>query len=104
MQRMKQLARTAVYWARIDSDIVKLCHTCNTCAEHQNSPSKLGNHPWMLPEKPWSRVHIDHAIIFMGSNWLVMIDAYSKHPCIHPTTSTLTKSITELLEKDFAHF
>ena len=104
MQRMKQLACTAVYWPRIDSDIVKLCHTCSTCAEHQNSPSKLGNHPWMLPEKPWSRVHIDHVINFMGSNWLVMIDAYSKYPCIHPTTSTSTKSTTELLEQDFAHF
>ena len=55
----------------------------------------------MLPEKPWSRVHVDHAINFLGSNWLVLINAYS---CIHPTTSTSTKSTTELLEQDLAHF
>lgn len=32
------------------------------------------------------------------------IDAYSKYPCIHSTTSTSTKTTTELLEVDFAHF
>jgi transposase InsO family protein len=104
MQRMKQLARTAVYWPGIDSDIVKACQQCTSCAEHQNKPDKPPIHPWMLPEKPWSRVHIDHAIDFPGSDWLVMIDAYSKYPCIHPTSSTSTKATTELLEQDFAHF
>ena len=58
----------------------------------------------MLPEKPWSRVHADHAINFMGKNWLVIIDAYSKYPCIYPTTSTSTAATIELLEKTFAHF
>ena len=76
MQRMKQLARTAVYWPRIDADIVDLCHRCTACAEHQIKPPKCANHPWMLPERSWSRVHVDHAINFLGSNWLVLIDAY----------------------------
>ena len=102
MQRMKQLARTAVYWPQIDSNIMDLCHHCTVCAEHQNKPPKPANHPWMLPEKAWSRVHIDHAINFLGSNWLVLIDAYSKYPCIHTTTST--KPTTDLLEQDFSHF
>ena len=92
MQRMKQLARTAVYWPQIDADIVELCHKCTTCAEHQTKPPKAANHPWMHPEKPWSRVHIDHAVNFLGTNWLLIIDAYSKYLCIHPTTSTSSKS------------
>ena len=65
----------------------------------QIQPPKPANHPWMLPERPWSRVHVDHAINFLRSNWLVLIDAYSKYPCIHPTTSTSTKSSTELWSK-----
>ena len=101
MQRMKQLTRTAVYWPRIDMDIMNQCHRCSTCAEHHNMPA---NHPWMVPEKPWSRLHLDHAINFMGTNWLVLIDAYSKYPCIHPVSSTSTKVITELLEHDFTSF
>lgn len=58
----------------------------------------------MMPEKPWSRVHLDHAINFTGSNWLVMTDTYSKYPCISQTQSVSTKAMVELLERDFAHF
>ncbi|CAM1324577.1 Uncharacterised protein g8711 [Pycnogonum litorale] len=104
MQRMKQLVRTVVYWPHIDDDIEREVRTCSACAEHQNKPPKPANHPWMLPEKPWSRVHVDHAINFLGYNWLVIVDAYSKYPCIHPTSSTSTKATTDFLEVSFAHF
>ena len=104
MERMKQLARTAVYWPGIDSAIEMASRRCDSCGEHQNKPSKPAVHPWMLPEKPWSRVHLDHAINFMGTNWLVVIDAYSKYPCIHPTSSTSTRATLDLLEEDCAHF
>ena len=36
MQRLKQLARTDVYWPSIDNDIVDLCMSRTSCAEHQN--------------------------------------------------------------------
>ena len=104
MQKMKQLARSAVYWPHIDSQIEDTCRCCTACAEHQNRLPQPANHPWMMPEKPWSRIHIDHAINFMGSNWLIVTDAYSKYPCIHQTSSTSTKATTTLLEEDFAHF
>ena len=58
----------------------------------------------MMPEKPWSRLHLDHAINFLGRNWLVLVDAYPKYPCIHPTTSTSSNSTTAILEQEFAHF
>ena len=69
MQRMKQLARSAVYWPHINEHIEQVCRTCTACAEQQNKPPKPANHPWMLPETPWSRLHVDHAIQFMGTNW-----------------------------------
>ena len=104
MQKMKQLARSVVYWPNINADIENVAKSCISCAEHQNNPSKPANHPWMLPEKPWSRVHVDHAINFMGGNWLVVVDAYSKYPIIHPTTAVSTRATIRLLEEDFAHF
>ena len=104
MQRMKQLARSTVYWPRIDFDIENLCRKCTSCGQFQNKPDKPSIHPWMMPEKPWSRHHLDHAINFLGRNWLVLVDAYSKYPCIHPTTSTSSKSTTAILEQEFAHF
>ena len=104
MQRMKQLARSAVYWPKIDADIENLCRQCTSCAQFQNKPAKAAIHPWMMPEKPWSRIHVDHAINFLGRNWLVMVDAFSKFPCIHATSSTSSKSTMALLEQDFALF
>ena len=104
MQRMKQLARSTVYWPRIDFDIENLCRKCTSCGQFQNKPDKPSIHPWMMPEKLWSRLHLDHAINFLGRNWLVLVDAYSKYPCIHPTTSTSSKSTTAILEQEFAHF
>ena len=101
---MKQLARTAVYWPNNDQDIAALCHKCTTSAIHQNAPPKAALRPWMLPEKPRSRLHLDHAINFVGHNWLVMVDAYSKYLCIHPTQSISAKTTMNLLEQDFALF
>ncbi|KAK3802197.1 hypothetical protein RRG08_004487 [Elysia crispata] len=91
---MKQLARIADNWPGIDKDIHDLCKTCDPYCEHRN-PSKAPVHPWMFPEKPWNRIHIDHAI--MGSDWLIIVDAFSKYPCIHSTKTTSTKPTIELI-------
>ena len=104
MQRMKQLARSAVYWPRIDADIEDVARHCGSCNEHQRLPTKQPSHPWITPDKPWSRVHIDHAINFKGHNWLVMVDAFSKYPCVHPMSSISTKATIRKLDEDFAHF
>ena len=50
MQRMKQLARSTVYWPRIDLDIEDLCRKCISCGQFQNKPTKSSIHPWMMPE------------------------------------------------------
>ena len=45
MQRMKQLARSAVYWPHIDSQIEDTCRGCvSSFAVHQNKPPKPANH------------------------------------------------------------
>ena len=40
----------------------------------------------------------------MGKNWLIIVDAYSKYPCIYSTGSVSTAATMELLEDTFAHF
>ena len=69
MRRMKQLSRTAVYWPGLDAQIMDMCLSCHACMEHQNNPPQAPIHPWMMPEKCWSRVHIDHA---RGWCWLTL--------------------------------
>jgi len=55
----------------------------------------------MLPEKTWSRLHIDRVITFLCFNWLVVTDAYTKYPCIHATQSVSAKSRIKLLQEYF---
>ena len=55
-------------------------------------------------EMPWIPLRLDHAVIFVGSNGLELVDAYFKYPCIHTTQSVSTKSNIELLEEDFSHY
>ena len=83
MQQMKQLARSTVYWPRIDFDIEDLCRKCTSCDQFQNKPTKPSIHLWMMPEKPWSRLHLDHAINFLGRNWLVLIELIPSSHNIH---------------------
>jgi len=83
-----------VKWRKETNLVLRSCHFKFTASAH----------PWMLPEKPWIRLHIDHAINFLGFIWLVVTDAYTTYPCIHATQSVSGKSTIKLLQEDFAHF
>ncbi len=48
---------------------------------HVNKTSTLPDwHPWAWPVKTWQRLHIDFAGPFMGTLFLVIVDAHSKWP------------------------
>ena len=100
---MKQLACTIVYWLNIDSDISKMGQQCGRCGQHQLGTTQAPVHPWMMPEKPSSRIHVDHAIDFLGQHRLAMIHAYLKYPCIYPTTSVSTQITINLHKDSFTH-
>lgn len=92
MERMKQLARSVLYWPGIDTAIEMASRQCDTFGEHRNKPSKPADHPWMLLEKPRRRLHVDHSI-----NWLVITDTFPQYP-------QSIRAILDLLEEDFSHF
>lgn len=81
--RMKSLARSHVWWPRIDRDIDSLVKSCVSYAvSHDNLATAL-LHPWSFPEKSWQRLHIDLAGPFLNSIWLIIVDAYSKWPEVY---------------------
>ena len=64
--RMKSLARSYVWWPGIDKDIQELVQQCSTCQLHQANLTRAPLHPWDVPTRPWSRVHVDHAGPFLN--------------------------------------
>ena len=76
--RMKALARSYVWWPKMDTDIEDMVKKCQICQESRPSPPTAPLHPWEWPSQPWSRLHLDFAGPFLEHNYLVLVDAYSK--------------------------
>ncbi|CAS00121.1 Protein CBG27949 [Caenorhabditis briggsae] len=104
MVRMKQLARTLVYWPSIDKDIENIVRSCDQCAAVSKNPIKNTLCSWPISTKPWQRVHVDYAGPVEGTYYLVVVDSFSKWPEIVPTTSITSAATINILRKMFAQF
>ena len=47
--RLKQLARSHVWWPKIDQDLEDTVNDCAPCQEHRNTPPKSPLNPWSWP-------------------------------------------------------
>ena len=77
--RIKSLARSYVWWPKIDSDLERKVKSCPDCQLHQNQPAKAPLHPWEWPDRPWSRLHIDFAGPCLGDKtflimWMLILN------------------------------
>ena len=100
--KMKALARAYVWWPDIDTHIEKIASTCVSCQHHSHSPPSAPLHPWEWPKQPWSRVHLDFAGPFMGSMFLVTVDAHSKWLDVQIMSSITALKTIEKLRQVFA--
>ena len=103
MTKMKGLARATLWWPKLDQaieDKVKYCHMCQV---NQNAPVKAPLHPWEWPERPWSRIHIDHAGPYHNQLWLIIVDAHSKWLDIYPVSSTSSQTTIDMLRVSFSN-
>ena len=75
--RMKALARSYIWWPKMDQEIESYVKACATCLETRSALS-APLHPWQWPSQPWSRLHLDYAGPYMGHMYLVIADAHSK--------------------------
>jgi len=95
--RSKALARSHVWWPKLDSAIEMMTKSCPRCQAVRSEPAAAPLHPWLWPNRPWQRIHIDFAGPFRGHNFLVVVDAHSKWPEVIPMpTTTSTATIYEL--------
>ena len=99
---MKSFARCYVWWPKIDQDIETIVRSCNTCQLNRLSPPKSPLHSWDYPDRPWARLHIDHAGPYLGHQFLIVVDAHSKWIEAHPVPSTSSETTIKVLRNIWA--
>ena len=74
---MKAIARSLVWYPNIDHDIEQLVKSCGNCQTNASKPPKQ-NIEWPMPDKVWSRVHLDH--FFLDNHvCLIAVDSLSRY-------------------------
>ena len=64
--RMKSIARSYLWWPGLDGDLEKQARSCLPCQAVKQPPPPAPLHPWIWPDRPWQRIHIDFAGPFLG--------------------------------------
>ena len=102
--RMKELARSYLWWPNLDRDLENVASTCEKCLENRPNPPKAELHPWEWPKHPWHRVHIDFAGPVENNYFLIIVDAHSKWVDIYKTRGTSTADAIKGLRQSMAVF
>ena len=102
ISRMKGIARSIAWWPGLNKNIEETVKECAQCQQHQKAPALSPLHPWEWPDRPWSRLHIDHAGPFLGKYFLVLVDAHSKWMEVLFVPSTSTSCTIQKLRGIFA--
>ena len=100
--KMKQLARSYVWWSDMASQLEEMTKSCEACQSHKKSPQKVPLHTWPWPKTPWECVHVDFLGPSMGRMILVAVDAHSKWPEATVMTSTTAAKTISVLREMFA--
>ncbi|UYV83669.1 K02A2.6-like [Cordylochernes scorpioides] len=100
INRMKSLARSSVWWPKMDSQIEEFVKECSPCMHHQTAPP-AENTPWPRTNQPWQRVHVDH-FYFRGDCYLLVVDANSNWIEVFPARGTTSQENIKLLRECFA--
>jgi len=96
MYSMKALARSYVWWPKLDADIESNVRACAICQRVRATPTKLLLHPWIYPKHPFQRVHIDFCED-KKQHFLILVDSYSKWVEVKPMKiTTVDKTLDEL--------
>ena len=88
----------------MDKDIESLGRSCESCQAIKSNPAAAPLHPWVWPDAPWSRIHVNYAGPFLGKMFLVVVDAHSKWPEVLIAKSTTTDSTMEALRTLFGRY
>ena len=103
MVRMKEVARSHVWWPNIDKDIEEMVKSCATCQQTRSVPTVAPLMPWIWPQTPWTRIHVDYAQKDK-KDFLVVTDASSKWPEVIVMSSTTSAATIAAVRDLFSKY
>lgn len=104
MEAMKMLARSYIFWPKIDEDIKTKAQQCSICAENAKTPVKTLLHSWPRTIRPLERIHIDIAGPVDNKYYLVIVDSFSMVPAVYICNSITSKIMIEKVSEYFSWF
>ncbi|CAA9999561.1 unnamed protein product, partial [Nesidiocoris tenuis] len=102
--KMKALARSYVFWPKLDKDLENLVRSCQECNLVARNPPRVSVHQWEKACHPWHRIHADFAGPFQGHLFLLVVDSYSKWPEVFLVRTTNSAETIKHLEGLFTRF
>lgn len=102
--KTKAILRSYVWWPNIDKDIEVLIRKCASCINVLSNPPKATVIPWMRPNGPWKRIHIDFAGPICNKFFFIILDAFSKWIEVFYTVSPTAEFTVRCLSSVFARF
>ncbi|XP_045023117.1 uncharacterized protein K02A2.6-like isoform X3 [Daphnia magna] len=96
-------AKSAVYWPGWEDQVKNMVASCSVCQENRGRNPKLPLHPVRLPDYAFQLVSAD-LFEFERVNYILLVDAYSKWPCVVPLKSTTSSAIIEEMSRFFCDF
>lgn len=106
--KMKALARSYVWWPKMDEQMEAFVSTCTSCQQVRSATARAPLHHWPVPTRRWQRLHIDFAQITFHQgpqkNMLLVVDAYSKWLEVFLMGSTTAEKTIDRLRTLFARY
>ncbi|XP_063538144.1 uncharacterized protein K02A2.6-like [Cydia strobilella] len=104
MVRMKQIARSYVWWPGLDADLERRARSCDACRAELDAPPRAAPATYAWPAEPWVRLHADF-LHHNGRTYFLLIDAHSKWIEVFSMTSGTTAAhVTIKLREVFARY
>ena len=67
--RMKALSRRQIWWPGIDRAIEEVAKRCSACQRSSRNPGMVTLYPWVWPDTPFQRTHVDFSGPFLEKNF-----------------------------------
>jgi hypothetical protein len=96
-------ARSSVYWPGWKDQVRNVVASCATCQEHRHRNPRLPLFPVRIPDHPFQLVSAD-LFEFSQVSYLLLVDSYSKWPCVVAMKSTTSAALIGEVTRFFCDF